>query len=660
MRKFIICLILLFYPRLLPAQSLNILSSDEPYVRIGKTTGWLIDPAARLTYQDVKQQAYSALFQPIQHDIGAFGITKAAVWIHGRVSNPAASVTHLLVEFSNIDSLTLYYEHQGELHTVQSGSMQYKPNNFYYHGFTFELPAADGQPVDFWLRARTGNALIIPLAVATGEGLPSALKGMYMVELLYLGIVIALFCYNLLLFFWIKDRAYFWYLGYLVALAAFNLLYLRGFHYSLGPSAALFFNQYGIGLAAVSYMFTIRFSILFLQSGTYAPLQTRILRILFWVLILPIIAVAAGWREPAIRINELCSFCIPVLFIWMAVRAYTRGYKPALYFLIAWSLLLVSIILFVMTNVGILHYGSWSFQILPIGSAAEMILLSLVLGHRYALLKKEKIEMQEEHLEYIRRENNLLENKVSLRTQELAKMMQNLRESNTVKDKLLGIISHDLRTPLGTLSGLLELLEMKALSAQEIKEFAQMARQHIKHINSTMHNMLNWSLSQMNRIETRPVKVELALLFQLIADTYRFAATQKNIRLEISVPPGATVHADDHQLELVIRNLLDNAIKFTPRGGTIALGGREAGSRMELFVTDSGNGLNSESIYKILYGSKLYSTDGTANEKGTGLGLWLCKEFVANNGGELRINSIPGQGSTFYFLLPKEPIAIAT
>ncbi|WP_346317600.1 sensor histidine kinase [Chitinophaga sp. YIM B06452] len=657
MRKLIICFILLIAPQLLPAQSTNTLSSDRPYVRIGKTTSWLVDPSGRLSYQDVKQSG--AAFQPIQHDIGAFGITKAAVWIHGQVSNPVTGVTHLLVEFSNIDSLTLYYEYQGEVHIVQSGSMQYKPNNFHYHGFTFELPAADGQPVDFWLRARTGNALIVPLAVATGEGLPSALTVMYVVELLYLGVVIALFCYNLLLYFWIKDQAYLWYLGYLVALAGFNLLYLRGFHYSLGPSAALFFNQYGIGLAAVSYMFTIRFSTLFLQSRKYAPLQTRILRVIFWVLILPVIAVAAGWREPAIRINELCSFCIPILFIWMALRAYRRGYKPALYFLVAWSLLLVSIILFVMTNLGILHYTTLSFQILPIGSAVEMILLSLALGHRYALLKKEKIEMQQAHLDYITSQNNVLEDKVALRTQELAKMMQNLRESNTVKDKLLGIISHDLRTPLGTLSGLLELLEMKALSPQEIKEFAQMARQHIKHINSTMHNMLNWSLSQMNRIETRPVKVELAPLFQLIGDTYRFAAAQKNIRLEIAVPPGATVYADDHQLELVIRNLLDNAIKFTPREGSVAIGGRDAGNRVELYVTDSGNGLNSESVYKILYGNKLYSTDGTANEKGTGLGLWLCKEFVANNGGELKINSIPGQGSTFYFLLPKEPVAVA-
>ncbi|MBO9152309.1 7TM diverse intracellular signaling domain-containing protein [Chitinophaga sp. GCM10012297] len=636
------------------AQSVNELSSDRPYVRIAQTSGWMPDPTGMLTYQQVKQPAYSSLFQPIQHDIGAFGITKAAVWVHGRVSNPATNVTYLLIEFSNIDSLTLYYEHGGELHVAQSGSLQYKPNPFHFHGFTFELPANDGKPVDFWLRARTGNALIVPLAAATAEGVPTALADMYIVELIYLGVVTALFFYNLLLFFWVRDKAYLWYLGYLVALAGFNLLYLRGFHYSLGPRAALFFNQYGIGLAAVSYMFTIGFSVLFLRSKKYAPVQTRILRWIFWLLWVPVICLALGWRVPAIRVSELCSFCIPVLFIWMSINAYRKGYKPALYFLIAWTALLSCVLLFVCTNVGLLHYGTWSFHILPIGSGVEMILLSLALGHRYALLKKEKIDMQAAHLEYVNKQKDLLEEKVSLRTQELAKMMQHLRESNTVKDKLLGIISHDLRTPLGTLSGLMELLEMKALSPQEIGEFAQMARQHIKHINSTMHNMLNWSLSQMNRIETRPEKVELAPLFQLIADTYRFSAGQKNIRLEISVPPGATVFADDHQLELVIRNLVDNAIKFTPRGGVISFGARDAGGKTELYVTDSGNGLTSEAAYKILYGSKLYSTDGTANEKGTGLGLWLCKEFVANNGGELHISSIPGKGSTFYFRLPKD------
>lgn len=654
MRKIIICLILLLFPWLLPAQSVNVLSSDKPYVRIAQTSGWMLDPTATLTYGQVKQPAYSSLFQPIPHDIGAFGITKAAAWVHGRVSNHATGITYLLVEFSNIDSLTLYYEYQGETQVAQSGSRQYRPNPFHFHGFIFELPANGGEPLDFWLRARTGNALIVPLAAATAEGVPTALADMYIVELIYLGVVMALFFYNLLLFVWIRDRAYLWYLGYLLSLAGFNLLYLRGFHYSLSPGAALFFNQYGIGFAAVSYIFTIGFSVKFLQSKKYAPVQTRILRWIFWLLWLPLVCLALGWREPAIRINELCSFCIPVLFIWMAVNAYRKGYKPALYFLIAWTTLLVCVLLFVTTNIGLLPYGTWSFHILPVGSGVEMILLSLALGHRYALLKKETIDMQEAHLEYANAQKNVLEEKVNLRTQELAKMMQHLRESNTVKDKLLGIISHDLRTPLGTLSGLMELLEMKALSPQEIREFAQMARQHIKHINSTMHNMLNWSLSQMNRIETRPAKVELAPLFQLIADTYRFAAARKNIRLDISAPPGVSVYADDHQLELVIRNLVDNAIKFTPRGGVISFGARDAGEKTELYVTDSGAGLTGDAVHKILHGSKLYSTDGTANEKGTGLGLWLCKEFVANNGGELRISSVPGQGSTFYFRLPKE------
>src|SRR5690606_7711719 len=120
---------------------------------------------------------------------------------------------------------------------------------------------------------------------------------------------------------------------------------------------------------------------------------------------------------------------------------YRAQYKPAGYFLIAWGLLLCSIVLFAVTNMGFLPMGNWYFRILPVASALEVILLSLALGHRYAVLKREKIRLQAENLHFVKDRNAWLEKKVEERTQELM-------ESNQVKDKLLGIVSHDLRAPL--------------------------------------------------------------------------------------------------------------------------------------------------------------------------------------------------------------------
>ena len=630
------------------------LTAQYPYQRITPQTGWFVDSSARLTLAAIMQPGYQSRFTPVGHQIGAYGITDAAIWVHGSYTYTGQDKAYLLIEFANIDSITLYYYHQGVLNTISSGShtpLKNKPLNI--PGFCFEIPAAaDGQPLDFWLRVCTGNAVIVPLAMATANGLPQSLAGMYIIELVYVGILLALFCYNLLLYWWIRDRAYLYYLGYLFFFAAFVLLYLRGFHVMLGQSLSSFINLYGMGVVAASFMFAIRFSITFLHGDQYAPRLTRVLRIIAHLLWITILCCLAGWRHATIRQQELISISVPIMFIWMAIRAYRRHYKPALYFLLAWSLLVASIVLFAIANMGFIPFDNWAFHILPVGSAIEMILLSLALGYRYALLKKEKIALQEAQLQLINEQNTLLEQKVNERTQELQKALQQLKDSNRVKDKLLSIVSHDLRSPLNNLSGFLELGEKKNFTVEQVQLFLQMLRRNIKHISKTITNLLDWSLTQTNSIETRLSRVALAPLTYQVMDTYQFSADQKDIRLEKSISEETAVLADGHQLDVILRNLVDNAIKFTPRGGVVTVGCRPGVGQAEIYVADNGTGMLQEDADKLLHKNGLYTTGGTANEKGTGLGLQLCKEFVANNGGVLQIKTVVGTGTEFYFSLP--------
>ncbi len=605
-----------------------------------------MDESAQLTLDEIRQPFYHALFRSSNSEIGAFGVTSSAIWAHGRFVATGTDKVYLLAEFANIDSLTLYYYDHGALKMIPSGSrMPLKDRILPIPGFAFEVPVAAGEPFEFWLRARTGNAAIIPLSIATEKGLPRVFAGMYVIELAYAGVVVALFLYNLSLCLWIRDRNYLYYLGYLFFLASFVLLYLRGFHVMLGETLSHFLNMYGICFAGASYLFAIPFSISFLKGRIYAPYATRALRALGIVAWAAIACSLAGWRPITIALQELISVVAPVLFIWMAIKAYRKKYKPAIYFLIAWTLLLASIASFAVINMRLLPMNNWYFHILPIGSAIEVVLLSLALGYRYALLEREKIALQQVNLQIVKEQNALLEQKVEERTQEL-------KESNHVKDKLLSIISHDLRTPLNNLSGLLELDDMKKLSAGELKQFSLALRQKIKYITDSIYNILNWSLSQMDRIKTRPGKIPLQEMARQIIHTYRFTADQKNIRLYEAIPPETIVLADRHQLELVLRNLLDNAIKFTPQDGEIVLGCRPEKERVEIYVSDTGRGMTTSQAERLLQETSLYSTGGTRDEKGTGLGLQLCKEFVANNGGVLQIKSEPGKGTEFYFRLP--------
>lgn len=607
---------------------------------------WFVDSSATLSFTEIQQAGYQQRFRTGTQEIGAFGINNGAIWAHGSFSSPEPGKVYLLIEFANIDTITLYYYDGPKLHAITSGSRRYERNNVWnLPGFSFELPSNGERQQEFWLRARTGNAVILPVTLATEEGVPRALRGMYTVELIYFGVMIALFFYNLSLFIWIKDRTYLYYIGYLFFLAVFVLLYLRGFHVIFPTEVSRFLNMYGMSSVAVSYMFVIPFSVLFLHTRTHARWSTKILWLAFGVCIAAIACNIAGWRHGTIRLQEALSICMPVLFMTLAIISFRRGYKPALFFLIAWGCLFTTIILFTIINIGWLPLKNWYFHILPVGSALEMILLSLALGNRYANLKREKDKLNESKLEFIREQNALLEKKVEERT--LA-----LKESNQVKDKLLGIISHDLRTPLNNLSGMLELSERSSLSAGEIQHFSQTVRHNIKYIVGTIQNVLNWSLTQMERIETKPRRVDLAAIVFQIIDTYRFAADQKAILLRKAVPDEVLVKADYHQLELVLRNLVDNAIKFTQAGGIITIGCRQEGLEIVIFVSDTGKGMTPEEATRLLTGSSLYSTDGTDDERGTGLGLQLVKEFVANNGGMLRIKSQPRKGTEFYFSLP--------
>jgi signal transduction histidine kinase len=630
------------------------LTQEKPYQRIAMQSGWLVDSTARLTLQEFLQTPYQTRLQPATHELGTFGLTDAAIWVQGSFNYTGTDKVYLLVEFANIDSITLFYYDKGQLKTVQSGSHTPLANKTYnFPGYCLEIPFVNNQPQEFWVRIRTGNKVIVPLALATTDGLVNKVKDVNIIALIYAGIVLAMFWYNFSLSTWIRERAaYLYYLGYLFFLAVFILLYLLGLHVYLGESLSRFINQYGIGAVAVSYMFVIRFAISFLDGKKHAPRLTKLLRwgdVLLWG---TVICCLMGWRQTTIRLQEMESILFPILFIWMALRAFKQDYKPATFFLIAWLLFLGSIVLFAITNMGWLPFGNWTFYILPIGSAIEVILLSTALGHKYGILEKEKRDQQAKELQSANAQKNLLKQTAEERALALQKALNQLEVNNQAKDKLLNIIAHDIRSPLNNLVGYLELAEKKEVDPGQIQQFIQVLRRQISLIAKSMNNILNWSLTQRNHIETIPTNVLLSPMTRQLLDTYRFSAEEKGVLLKKSMAEEIMVVMDSHQLELVLRNLLDNAIKFTPKGGAITIGCRLKGGKAVVYVADTGEGMLQEAAEELLHRNILYASGGTVQDKGTGLGLQLCREFVASNGSELLVKSAPGEGTEFYFSLP--------
>jgi len=229
-----------------------------------------------------------------------------------------------------------------------------------------------------------------------------------------------------------------------------------------------------------------------------------------------------------------------------------------------------------------------------------------------------------------------------------------LVQLNASKDKFFSIIAHDLRSPLNGLVGLSDILMKNAnkLGEEEIKRFHTLLYQASKQGLNLLENLLDWSRTQTGRINYQPENYDLADIIGDKVNLVKAIAENKNITLTSEVEKKSIAYCDHNMISSVIRNFLTNALKFTPRSGHVTIRASKSNNVWVVEVIDTGIGLTEEEIGKLFKIDVHHTTPGTDNEKGTGLGLILCQEFIIKNGGKLNIESEKFKGSTFSFTLP--------
>jgi PAS domain S-box-containing protein len=229
-----------------------------------------------------------------------------------------------------------------------------------------------------------------------------------------------------------------------------------------------------------------------------------------------------------------------------------------------------------------------------------------------------------------------------------------LTESNKTKDKFFSIISHDLRGPLGGLMQLLEILDSDYGSLEEQDRIKLISDSAVsaKGTYNLMENLLEWSRIQSGKMEYKPERIILLNLVGETVSLYSQNIKNKNISLENNIQNNISVFADKKMSETVLRNLISNAIKFTYPKGSISIASEVKDDFAIVKVKDTGCGISKEDLLKLFRLDVSYSTKGTENESGTGLGLILCKDLVERQGGKIWIESKINEGSTFYFTIP--------
>jgi two-component system, sensor histidine kinase and response regulator len=230
---------------------------------------------------------------------------------------------------------------------------------------------------------------------------------------------------------------------------------------------------------------------------------------------------------------------------------------------------------------------------------------------------------------------------------------EELGKVNTTKDRLFSIVAHDLRAPLGSLRALLSLWDAKMLSPEKFEDISSKVKSNVNSLHVSLENLLQWSLSQLQGIESKPVRFDISEKVKeeiaLLADL----AELKNINVKNSIASDTFVQADINQIGVVVRNLLSNAIKFTKLGGSICLSNTVKDNKVLIEIKDEGIGMSPDTVQKIFTVGNTNVRRGTANEKGTGLGLIVVKEFIEKNNGQLTIESAENKGTSICFSLKK-------
>lgn len=236
--------------------------------------------------------------------------------------------------------------------------------------------------------------------------------------------------------------------------------------------------------------------------------------------------------------------------------------------------------------------------------------------------------------------------------QELNNEKEHVEELNHVKNKLFSVISHDLRGPIVSLKGIVSLFNKDVLSKEELKHLTQDLERNLQNTSILMDNLLAWAKSQLDGIRIKPENFSLHDQVGQIQRLYRVQVESKALQWVMDIPKEANVYADREMMHIAIRNLISNAIKFTPHGGQISVHAQDLGESWELSIRDSGPGIEADKLETLFVLDK-ESLVGNTSASGAGIGLFLVKEFVELNEGSVLCSSRIDEGTAFTLVLPK-------
>ena len=399
-----------------------------------------------------------------------------------------------------------------------------------------------------------------------------------------------------------------------------------------------------------TYFFIYRF----IDLPKWVPEWSRLYQLSFYVL--GGVCVVVSFSASAVGVLLLCWILLMIIMQGYSVILFFKRHPLRYYYIVAFSMFSSGVIANVILTWFNIEQGIWD--------PGDLGIIGLQFFLALGVAKKIKVNNDEREYAHQALVNQLQENqtlqegarreleaKVSQRTQEIQAQNEKLTRLNLLKDKLFSIISHDIKSPLNQLSGTLYMMERDLISKEEIRDIVPKIRKNLQGNTSFISELLTWARSQMNEFKPQKAHINLHNVTSLVLELLSPIAQAKSIQLRNQIDSTCHVWADSEMIKSVIKNLVANGIKFTPEHGIVEIFSETTSNTVTLNVRDNGVGMTAEQIEKLFY--EVHTTSGTSHEKGTGLGLLICKDFVEKNNGKIWVHQSSPHGSTLAFSLPK-------
>jgi signal transduction histidine kinase len=696
---------------ILPARAQeSIIIKDENREKLIGGNVWLLTQQAD-TFRNVSAVLNHPGFKPNHRDIIFFPAGQTTYWLKFRITNHTALNTlYMELPYMHISDLTLFAFHGNKLsETVKTGNRYPFDQRPYPHQhFVFNLHLAKDSTVTYLLKVKSDHPILLPLALWTRHRLDANINQTDLILGIYMGILLAIFAYNLFIYISTRDRVYRTYLLYLAGLSVAQIT-LAGYFYRFVWPDHPDLNYYGVTITtALAGVFGILFAQDFLKIRTYLPRLNVVLNCVLASYICAAVLSLLRQNTYAYMLLDLNGACISLLLLLSSILILVKGNTQAWFYLVAWSVFLIGLVILALRNVGILPYNHFTTYGSYFGSALESILLSFALADRINILKKEKEESQamaldisRENERLVREQNVILETKVTERTEALQKAnnelnvaLDSLKAAQTQlveQEKMASLgqltagIAHEINNPINFVTSNIKPLKM---DIEDIKTLLTKYDQLEK--MPDLQPAFREIVAYKQEIDISYIHTEIAELIRGIEDgAERTAEIVRGLRTFSRLDEGEVKYVDLHEgldsTLVLLRNGIPDNVKVIKNYGDLPKVECYAGKMNQVFmniITNSFNAINSkhsnseesitistrqESNGQIMISikdtgpgmtpqvkEKIFDPFFTTKDvgEGTGLGLSIVFSIIEKHNGRIVVNTAPGEGAEFIIYLP--------